>query len=457
MVRGGVKEAGAQYQISRHSREGGNPVEVDSCLEGYKQTDIGLISSDWSVYTIGYFNPFVTSGSRGWAEFYSEFGDLFVRITNMCRDSIYLDLSNARYVSLPVQSAEGKRTALENGDVLISITADIGISSYVDENVTKPAFINQHVALVRFQDKRINSKFVSYFLASENIQKLFRGNTDQGAKAGINLGAIRDIKFAVPLLKEQTAIANALSDVDALITSLEKLITKKRAIKIATVQQLLTGKKRLPPFDKSHTGYKQTELGEIPEDWEVKELGKLLDKIIGGGTPSRSNSAYWGENIPWVTVKDFATFNPTTSQEYITKLGLLSSSSNLIPAGVLITSTRMALGKAVIYDVPVSINQDLKALFLNKLVDNNFLYYWFEDNASKIDELGSGSTVKGLSLPDLKLIKFRLPSKDEQFAIASVISDMDKEIEALQQRLSKTQQLKQGMMQELLTGKTRLV
>ncbi|MEJ1356633.1 MAG: restriction endonuclease subunit S, partial [Candidatus Sedimenticola sp. (ex Thyasira tokunagai)] len=204
-------------------------------------------------------------------------------------------------------------------------------------------------------------------------------------------------------------------------------------------------------------GYKQTELGEIPGDWSVVKLGNVLERIIGGGTPGRSNPAYWGDEIPWVTVKDFATFDPELSQEYITKIGLQNSSSNLVPEGTLITSTRMALGKAVIYDVPVAINQDLKALFPKKIVSTKFLYYWFEDNAEIIDEMGSGSTVKGLSLSDLKSIEFRLPSIEEQTAITKVLDGMDKDIGSLERRLTKTQQLKQGMMQELLTGKTRLV
>ena len=120
-------------------------------------------------------------------------------------------------------------------------------------------------------------------------------------------------------------------------------------------------------------GYKQTEIGIIPEDWEVNCLGNVLNKIIGGGTPSRSNPNYWGNDIPWVTVKDFATFNPYQAQEAVTHEGLKHSASHLIPKGTLITSTRMALGKAVVYNVDVCINQDLKALFPKSCVDNKFL------------------------------------------------------------------------------------
>jgi type I restriction enzyme S subunit len=241
---------------------------------------------------------------------------------------------------------------------------------------------------------------------------------------------------------EQRAIAAALADVDGLITALDRLIAKKRAIKQATMQQLLTGKTRLPGFG-----------GE----WETKRLGEVLEKVVGGGTPSRSNPNFWGGDIPWVTVKDFVTFHPHRTQESITKEGLSKSASNLIPSGTLITSTRMALGKAVIYEVDVSINQDLKALFTRQNVSVQYLYYWFEYHASTLEEMGSGSTVKGLALNDLKSIEFMLADFAEQRAIAAVLSDMDAEIAALAQRRDKTQAIKQGMMQQLLTGRVRLM
>jgi len=204
---------------------------------------------------------------------------------------------------------------------------------------------------------------------------------------------------------------------------------------------LLTGKKRLPGFS---------------EDWEETTLGAVTERIVGGGTPSRSIPSYWNGTIPWMTVKDFASHSPTGTLEFITRDGLRNSASNLIPRQTLITSTRMALGKAVIFEVDVCINQDLKAIFLRGDTDTRFLYYWFQFNERRIAEMGSGSTVMGISLGELRAIMFTKPSYAEQTAIATVYSDMDTEIAALEAKLAKAQQLKQGMMQELLTGKVRL-
>ncbi|MCK8584565.1 restriction endonuclease subunit S [Yersinia ruckeri] len=155
----------------------------------------------------------------------------------MSRNFIYLDTKTFenKFVSLPATSTEGKRTQLNNGDVLISITADIGIIGYIDESITKPAYINQHISLVRFDDNSVNNKFVTYFLASENVQKKFLANSDLGAKAGMNLNGVRSIIFAIPTKKKQSAIAKALTDIDTLIFELKKVLTKRQAIKTATM------------------------------------------------------------------------------------------------------------------------------------------------------------------------------------------------------------------------------
>ena len=117
----------------------------------------------------------------------------------------------------------------------------------------------------------------------------------------------------------------------------------------------------------------------------------------------------------------------------------------------------MALGKVAILAVDVSINQDLKAIFPSKDTNTNFLYYWFQFNEARIAKMGSGSTVMGISLGDFRKIPFRRPTFTEQKAIAAILSDMDAEIAALEAKLAKARQLKQGMMQELLTGRTRLI
>ncbi|MGV3344468.1 restriction endonuclease subunit S [Enterobacteriaceae bacterium LUAb1] len=409
---------------------------------GFKLTEVGVIPQDWEVKTIGQLNPFITSGSRGWADFYVDYGDLFVRITNMSRNSIYLDTKTAenKFVSLPATSTEGKRTQLNNGDVLISITADIGIIGYIDESIAKPAYINQHISLVRFDDDSIDNKFVAYFLASENVQKKFLANSDVGAKAGMNLNGVRSIIFAVPTIQEQSAIAEALTDVDTLIVELKKVLTKKQAIKTAAMQQLLTGKTRFPQFslrkDGSVKGYKKSEVGDIPEDWDISTIGKIAPLQRGFDLPSSARK----EGIYPVVYSN----------------GIINYHNSFQVKGPgVITGRSGTIGK--VHYVTDDYWPHNTSLWVTKFNNANvkFIYYLYTHIG--FERFSSGSGVPTLNRNDAHDYWVLVPPMEEQTAIAAILSDMDKDIQTLQQRLDKTRQLKQGMMQELLTGKTRLV
>jgi len=392
---------------------------------GYKQTEVGVIPEEWCVGEIGDLNPFITSGSRGWADYYSDMGSPFVRITNMSRESIYLDLADLKLVKLPSDVREGTRTHLRNGDVLISITADIGIVGYVEASVPKPAYINQHIALVRFDSTKANARFVSYFLAAENSQKLFRQLTDVGAKTGMNLATIRKIRLAQPSLTEQRAIAGALSDVDALIGALEKLIAKKRDLKQAAMQQLLTGKKRLPGFH---------------GDWEVKRLGDLLvyerpDRYVVQGAEYSHDA-----DMPVLTAnKSFV-------------LGYTHESFGIFEDLPVILFDDFTTDSKYV-DFPFKVKSSAIKI-LKKRRDEVDLRYVFE--RIQLIQFHVGDH-KRYYISEYQHIRLPIPKHDEQIAIATVLSDMDAEITALTQRLVKTRALKQGMMQELLTGRTRLV
>jgi type I restriction enzyme S subunit len=137
---------------------------------GYKQTEVGVIPDDWDVVEAFELDPFITSGSRGWAKYYSDRGALFMRMTNLSRESIYPDLSDQKLVELPKIETEGLRTALQDGDILISITADIGIIGYINARIPKPAYINQHIACLRLPPTKADSLFQSYYLASYEPQ-----------------------------------------------------------------------------------------------------------------------------------------------------------------------------------------------------------------------------------------------------------------------------------------------
>lgn len=198
---------------------------------------------------------------------------------------------------------------------------------------------------------------------------------------------------------------------------------------------------------------KQTEIGLLPDDWEIESIGNLTSKIIGGGTPSRIVKEYWNGKIPWMTVKDFTSFNPNFTQENITELGLKNSATRIVSAGNLIIATRIALGKIVKYNVDVTINQDLKTINLFPKINKDYFIYSYRNIEEKIIEKGSGSTVLGLSVADLNSFQIPLPPLPEQEAIAEALSDADAWIESLEQLIAKKRLIKQGAMQELLSPK----
>ena len=191
-------------------------------------------------------------------------------------------------------------------------------------------------------------------------------------------------------------------------------------------------------------------------NWQTKKLGDVLEKIEGGGTPSKDKKEFWNGSIPWASVKDLTSFNPKETQDYITDEGLKNSSSRLVKAGTLITPTRMALGFTVRFDVDVAINQDLKALYPIDDVSTEFIQYWFEAYRKTIEKLGTGSTVAGIQVGELRALKIQVPEKPEQERIVGVLEVWDEYIEKLEQKIALKEQLKKGLMQQLLTGKRRL-
>lgn len=165
--------------------------------------------------------------------------------------------------------------------------------------------------------------------------------------------------------------------------------------------------------------------------WEKVEFNDVLEKIVGGGTPSKTIADYWNGDIPWCSVKDMVgdKYQLYSTEDTITNSGLENSSSNLIHAGTVITSTRMGLGRAFINKVDMAINQDLKALIPNGKIDNTFLLWTIVNKKEEIEGLGIGSTVKGIRLEVLRGLKFNLPPLPTQRRIASILSAYDDLIE----------------------------
>ena len=263
----------------------------------------------------------------------------------------------------------------------------------------------------------------------------------------LNTGLINGCLIPLPPTEdEQRAIASALSDVDALLEGFDRLIAKKRELKQAAMQQLLTGETRLPGFG-----------GE----WEKTELGQLVT-FLSGGTPSRSNESYWNGDVPWISATSLRTFYIWRSENNVTKEAV-AAGSKMAPVGATLLLVRgSALHNEILAGLvtkPVCFNQDVKALLPKTTVFPKFLTFLLHGKASDLLKLVSsaGNTAGVLDTKILKAFEVWLPQRAEQEAISVVLTDMDAEITALEQRRAKTKDLKQAMMQELLTGRIRLI
>ncbi|WP_288421097.1 restriction endonuclease subunit S [uncultured Pantoea sp.] len=327
-----------------------------------------------------------------------------------------------------------------------------------------------NVALIKASPSpAICNEYLYHFLKTKELFELIELLSQRSSgQTGIDLPALKAYPIPLPSKEEQLIISGALSDTDGLISKLEKLITKKQAIKTATMQQLLTGKTRLSQFalreDGVAKGYKKSELGEIPEDWTVTLLNDVIDSCSSGATPYRGVTEYYKGNNRWITSGElnYCVINDTI--EKISDSAIKDTNLKIHPAGTFLMAitgleaagTRGACG---IVGKPSATNQSCMAIYPNNKLDSNFLYHWYVYNGDTLAfKYCQGTKQLSYTAGLIKKIPLFLPTdKKEQTAITAILSDMDKDIQTLQQRLDKTRQLKQGMMQELLTGKTRLI
>ena len=211
--------------------------------ELYGQTSLGCLPKEWEVLKIRNARKSITSGSRWWAKNYSEEGALFLRIGNLTREHINLRFESIQRVHVP-NDAESKRTAVAAGDVLVSVTADLGIIAVIPENFEE-AYVNQHIALIKIDDGVTTSRWVGHYLASHVGQYQFQEKNDSGAKAGLNLPTVDSLSFANPLKGEREKIVEILDNHDKMIQVERENLTKFLMLKQGLMQDLLSGQVRV--------------------------------------------------------------------------------------------------------------------------------------------------------------------------------------------------------------------
>lgn len=422
---------------------------------GYKQTEVGIIPSDWEVKKLKEISPSQSVGLViNPSSYYDDRGSVPMLVgSHVEENKITWEFAN-RITN--ESNAKLPASRLYYGDLVTVRVGAPGITAVIPQELDQA---NCASMMIIRQGDKFNSNWLCFMMNSHIGRTRIEGVQYGTAQKQFNIIDAIDFLFPFPNKTEQTAIANALSDVDVLIQELEKLIAKKQAIKTATMQQLLTGRTRLPQFahhpDGRKKGYKPSELGEIPEDWEVGAIGDSC-RTYSGGTPSTSNKTFYGGDIKWITSSDLNQGVIHDVVGRITDAGLSGSSAKLVEADTLLIALYGATaGVCAITRITAAINQAVLAIVPAEH-NSEYLFYWFTRHKDVIIETYTQGGQPNLSGDIVRSIKLAFPPVKEQLVIATILSEMDEEIHAIDQRLNKTRQIKQGMMQELLTGKTRL-
>ena len=406
---------------------------------GYKQTILGPLPNTWETVLLG--DLFVFKNGLNKAKRFFGSGTPIVNYMDVFeRPGLRLgDLSGR--VSLTPE--EIRNFKVQKGDVFFTRTSetveDIGVASVMLYEPHDTVF-SGFVLRARPCDGRLNDNYKQYCFANRVVRSQIISNATYTTRALTNGRILSTVWIAVPPIPEQRAIAEALSDVDGLLNALEALITKKQVIKQATMQQLLTGKTRLPGF----SGL-----------WETKQIGDVVSPCseknnLGGDIPVLTCSKHLGF-VDSLSYFKKQIFSKDLSSYKIIRRGQIGYPINHVEEG--------SIGLQDLYDVALvspiyvvcSPKKDINSFFLHRLLKlESYRQEFANATTFSINRRGS------LRWSVFSKIHVTLPPIDEQVAIAAVLNDVEIEIAALEKRRNKTRAIKQGMMQQLLTGRVRL-
>ena len=407
---------------------------------GYKQTEIGVIPEDWEIKYLSDFGKIQSGGtpSTTMAEYWGGNIAWCTPSDITSTPTKYINATERAITDLGLKNSAA--TVMPAGSILLCTRATIGelkINSI-------PMATNQGFKNIAI-NKGGNVDFLYYLLQTKKdcMLELAIGSTF----LEISKTALCKIPLQTPMQSdEQSKIADALSDIDSLVEVLENQISKKKAIKQGAMQELLTGKRRLPGF-----------FGE----WVNTKIGSITE-VYSGGTPNTSEPAFWGGKIPCMNSGELNLKIVRQVQGRITEVGMDSSSTHFIPAECVLIGLAgqgKTRGTAAFNTFPLCTNQSIAAIYPNpNKFDSKFLYYKMDTQYDQLRELSSGDGGRG-GLNKKLILDYEVvipQSIDEQAAIATILTEMDYEIENLEMKLTKYRQVKQGMMQQLLTGKIRL-
>lgn len=419
----------------------------------YKQTEVGVIPEEWEVKTL---NSLSTISRLAGAEYTSLWKEtpngeiIALRGFNIGQGKIierdFVRISNTLSLKL-------KRSRLCKGDVVYPCVGSIGNAVVITEDAKY--HIQQNIARITPNAAAIDSEYLANYLMSSLAEREVDRFTSSSSQPSVLVGSLRQYRVPLPpTLPEQRAIAAALSDVDGLLGALDRLIAKKRDLKQAAMQQLLTGQTRLPGFS-----------GE----WEVKHLGGIGKCLRGVSYRGDSDLSAHDTNFTKRLLRSNNVQKATvvTNDVQFVNLARVAPHQILIEDDILIcmaNGSKALVGKAGLFTVTDSYDYTFGAFMgcfrtNTEAANPRFIFFLFQTSQYRgyINNLLAGSTINNLRPGSIENLEFMIPPLPEQTTIAEMLSEMDAELARLEQRREKTRALKEAMMQELLTGRTRLL
>jgi len=412
--------------------------------KGYKQTEIGMVPGEWSVSDFGSKVKIYRGGSPRPIQDYltqAQDGINWIKIGDVREGDKYITSTEEKIISAGV----ARSRTVHAGDFILSNSMSFG-RPYI---LNIDGCIHDGWLTIQEYEKTFSKNFLYYLLSSDSVYQQYISMAAGSSVKNLNKEKVSALVVAYPDIKEQERIADALSDIDSLIATLEKQISKKKAIKQGAMQELLTGKRRLPGFS-----------GE----WETRTLHEMSNEMVDGPFGSNLKTEHYTTERQ-VRIIQLSNIGEAGWNNANVKYTTFSHAAELqrciVQPGSILIAKMMPAGRAIICpdnEKSYILGSDVVKVVPNSSVDRRYLVYATKSRfyLDQIADDTQGSTRARTSVSKLRKTAILFPEKDEQIAIADILSEMDMEIAALEGKLAKYRQVKQGMMQQLLTGKIRL-
>jgi type I restriction enzyme S subunit len=428
----------------------------------FKQTEIGMIPEYWEVDKLE--NHLIIKGRIGWKGLqiseYTDVGPFIVGGLQIKENNVVWEecahVTEGRYKESP-------EIMLRESDILMTKDGTIGKLAYI-KSLPNKATVASHIHVIRKNSDKILPQFLFYFFKSPIFQNLVESKISGSVVPALTQKDINSTEFPLPPIPEQQHIAKILSDLDSKIElnhQMNKILeeTGKTIFRHWFIDFEFLNEECRPYKSSGGNMVYNEELGrKIPKEWEVKIIKDVVT-VKGGSTPSTKNAEYWDGKINWCTPKDLSALNSLIlldTERKITESGLSTISSDLLPVGTVLLSSRAPIGYLAISEIPVAVNQGFIAIVCDKILSKYFMLFWLQHNMDIIESRAHGTTFQEINKTSFKKINILAPSPE-------ILNNFDKLVQPLYRKVVKNQKeitilshLRDSLLPKLMSGKIRV-